>query len=417
MVDDYRNIENSRGFVARNVFLKREEYPLLNKEQEQELAKIIQGTTQSLYEVLIDESTFHCAVEVLKESMNDAYPDEYLHNYFGSKAIDTIKRVYQDFDPKRTGGKLVIESLRDKLRSYLEKFNALSKDENGFVDKQELAKTEQELAIKFSELSDLLSRVNYNQENDQCHVISRKEDIAQAKDILFHSNLGLVSSEVNKFYILKNCEVKGVKYEDLFQEGSLGLMKAVNKFKPGREKFSTYAGWWIRAEMKAYFVEIANGIHIPNYMIGKINRMNSEITTLANQLGRLPTNEEIAPGIDETVEVVEEIKEYAKLLKIQSIHEKVSSDGDPLIDLIPGEDNDPDKELKQRQLVTKFDEALSEVTPRERYILEEHYFKGRTLEDIGIDLEMTKEGIRQIEIKAMRKLRHPDRAGKLRDFL
>jgi RNA polymerase sigma factor (sigma-70 family) len=416
-MDTYEGVENTRGFVARNVFLTREEYPQLNSEQEQDLAKIIQGTTQSLYDALITEETFHCAIKVLKEGMGAEFPDEYLDDYFGTKATDTVRKIYQDFDSERTDGKTVVESLRERLDSYLDKFNFLSEDDEGKIDQLELFETEQELSIKYSELSDLLSRVTYDKESGQCHVMSSKAEIERAKNILFNSNVGLISYEVKSFYTLKNCDIKGIKYEDLFQEGSLGLMKATEKFKPDRERFATYSRWWIKANLKAYFYEMTNNVRIPGYMIDKINRMNNEINVLTNQLNRMPTDEEIAPKIEESIKAVGEIREYAKLLKIQSIHEKVSSDGNPLIDLIPDEDNDPDKGLKNEQIKIKLGMALSEVTRQESYVLQERYFKERTLEDIGIDLEMTKEGVRKIELRAMDKIRGFNVAQDLKDLI
>ncbi len=318
--------------------------------------------------------------------------------------VEQVDKLYDTFEAynieivEDDGGESIAPASNEELESVLSA-DGISIDDPVKVYLKEIgrvpllsAEEEVELAIRMSE-----------------------GDVA-AKKRLSEANLRLVVS------IAKRYVGRGMQFLDLIQEGNLGLIKAVEKFDHTKGfKFSTDATWWIRQAITRAIADQARTIRIPVHMVETINKVKKVNSQLLHENGHEPTNEQIAEKLEMPVEKVREIMRVAQ--EPVSLETPIGEEEDShLGDFIPDEDAPaPSDVASHTMLKEQLAEVLSTLTPREEKVLRLRFGledgRSRTLEEVGKEFNVTRERIRQIEAKALRKLRHPSRSKKLKDFL
>lgn len=336
--------------------------------------------------------TYEELAESLKGLELDSDSLDELYNAFHENNIEIISEDFDDADDTTDeGDALSLEdvalpknaSINDPVRMYLKEIGKIS-----------LLSSDEELALS--------KRV---EEGDE-----------EAKRILAESNLRLVVS-IAKRYVGRN-----LSFLDLIQEGNIGLMKAVDKFDASKGyKFSTYATWWIRQAITRAIADQAKTIRVPVHMVETINKLKRIQRQMTLELNREPTEEELAKKMGTTEEKVREIFKISQ--DPLSLETPIGEEDDShLGDFLKDESSmSPEEYTINEVLKDEIEEVLCTLTPREEEVLKLRFgLKGgtcHTLEEVGNMFGVTRERIRQIEAKALRKLRHPSRSRKLKDYL
>ena len=312
-----------------------------------------------------------------------------LYNAFNENSIAIISESEQGQDD--TSGGLLLDdnaltkdlTINDPVRMYLKEIGQIK-------------------LLSLEEESELADRITAGDE--------------QAKNILAEANLRLVVS------IAKRYVGRGMLFLDLIQEGNIGLMKAVDKFDVTKGyKFSTYATWWIRQAITRAIADQARTIRVPVHMVETINKLARVQRQLTLELNREPSEEELAKKMNTTVEKVREIYKISQ--DPVSLETPIGEEDDShLGDFIKDERNlSPEEFATNEMLKDEISQVLETLTEREEKVIRLRFGledgKPRTLEEVGQMFGVTRERIRQIEAKALRKLRHPSRSRKLRDYM
>ncbi|HEY0975384.1 MAG TPA: RNA polymerase sigma factor RpoD [Solimonas sp.] len=314
---------------------------------------------------------------------------------------DEFVRIYRE-PGGATSPDWIIKLIRAK-RKYSSELNA--RKEEIFALQEQLRKMEGDNLISIDEIKDINRRMNVGEAKAR-----------RAKKEMVEANLRLVIS------IAKKYTNRGLQFLDLIQEGNIGLMKAVDKFEFRRGfKFSTYATWWIRQAITRSIADQARTIRIPVHMIETINKLNRISRQMLQEMGREPTPEELAKKMEMPEDKIRKVLKIAK--EPISMETPIGDDEDShLGDFI--EDNNaisPLEEATSQSLAEATHQILASLTPREAKVLRMRFGidmnTDHTLEEVGKQFDVTRERIRQIEAKALRKLRHPSRANYLRSFL
>jgi RNA polymerase primary sigma factor len=331
--------------------------------------------------------------EKLQESINSAIDPQILHNV--AEALGkSITEVEEMLIKLSLGSRLLPGAVRDVIS-----------------EKIKLNEVDKLLAEK-----KFLSAVQANDRIFTIHFTDIVREGKRAERHLIEANLRLVVSVAKKHI------GRGMSLLDLIQEGNIGLMRAVEKFDYRKGyKFSTYATWWIRQALTRAIADQARTIRIPVHMVETINRLLRISRRLAQEYGREPTSREIAKEMEVSSDKVREIVKVSQLpISLESpIGEEEDS---PLGNSIEDRNALPPVDIASKQLLKEqIEDVLGTLTPREQRVLQLRFGledgRSRTLEEVGKEFNVTRERIRQIEAKALRKLRHPSRSRRLKDYL
>ena len=330
--------------------------------------------------------------------------------------------TYEELAEKLKGLELDADSLDDLYNTLSENhINVVSENEE---DDEDSSTTSNELLTKDLTINDPVRM--YLKEIGQIKLLTTEEELEladriaqgdeQAKAILAEANLRLVVS------IAKRYVGRGMLFLDLIQEGNIGLMKAVEKFDYTKGyKFSTYATWWIRQAITRAIADQARTIRVPVHMVETINKLARVERQLTLELNREPTEEELAKKMGTSVEKIRDIYKISQ--EPVSLEIPIGEEDDShLGDFIPDETNMSPEDFAVNELLKdEISEVLLTLTEREEKVIRLRFGledgRPRTLEEVGQLFGVTRERIRQIEAKALRKLRHPSRSRKLKDYL
>lgn len=396
----------SKGFITYKDILR----VLPNAEEDLEVL-------DSLYTILYEEG-----VDVVEEAeaviMNDSEIIE-LEKELKNVSLEEHAEKSISGDPIRM---YLREIGRIKLLSGVEEvelakmIEAMRYDKAAKKAKKEGVKTAMQELETMTGIQDEKRLKEFGTEYTDLEKTKKLGEAKRARERLINSNLRLVVS------IAKRYMNRGLAFPDLIQEGNMGLMRAVDKFDWRRGfKFSTYATWWIRQAITRAIADQARTIRIPVHMIETINKLKRIQRELEQKLEREATTEELAEAMQMEPAKIEEILTISQ--EPTSLQTKVGQDSDTeYSEFLPDTETEAPEALASYEILkTQINEVLDTLSERERKVLELRFglkdHKPRTLEDVGKVFGVTRERIRQIEAKALRKLRHPSRSRKLKDYL
>lgn len=349
-------------------------------------------------------------IKTAKEKGNITYGE--LATELGEAGPEEIDKVFDAFEEM---GISVLKDEDDLLEPDVDELNEVEdiKIEDLDVSNIEGVSVDDPVRMYLKEIG-RIPLLSFDEELDLAKRVLDNDE--EAKQKLAESNLRLVVSIAKKYV------GRGMLFLDLIQEGNMGLIKAVEKFdyKKGY-KFSTYATWWIRQAITRAIADQARTIRIPVHMVETINKLIRISRHLLQLLGREPTPEEIAEEMEIPVEKVMEIQKIAQ--DPVSLETPIGEEDDShLGDFIPDDESPaPQDSAAYTLLKEQLEEVMETLTPREAKVLKLRFGledgKARTLEEVGREFQVTRERIRQIEAKALRKLRHPSRSKRLKDYM
>ncbi len=382
--------------------------PILTKDEEVELAKKLQEGKSIIRETIID-------LPLYKKILNKLNSEEEAENLTeDEKAEEALTRTIIKLENFINEIEKIENKIKDygSLKALKKKINDLKKSGENYKNLEnlykeissEFKKIENEIGLKIDDLKNIWNKI-----------YKAKCLVEETKNELITRNLRLV---VN---IAKNYVGRGLPLLDLIEEGNIGLMKAVDKFKYEKGfKFSTYATWWIRQAITRALIDQTKTIRVPVHMMEFYNRVTKASRELTQQLGREPSNEEIAEKLGVPVRKVEEV--FRAIQDPIGLQTPIGDEDTELEDFIGDKSSpSPISEAERIELSEHIQRVLKTLTPKEEKVIKMRFGIGEdrdhTLEEVGRYLSITRERVRQIETKALRKLKHPSRLKLLKMLL